>query len=487
MRRFSALLFLAVAALPVGACDPKTQGEPRVIVIGGEPQLRDPALGPLSPPQAVLTQSVAQGLVRFDAAGNVVAGLAERWNVSDDGMSYIFRLAPVQWADGRKLTAEQVARLLKRAIAPRARDPFRDALGAIEDVVAMTERVIEIRLTAPRPNLLTLLAQPELAIVRDKVGTGPFTIAALDSATGEFRLVRDVTPPGEEESATDTVLLSAAPAADAVSRFAAGKADLVLGGRYADLALARAAKLPRGALRFDPASGLFGLVALARTGPYASAEGRRLLAQAIDREQLVTLLGVPGLLPRATVLEPALDGVPAPVPPPWTATPFGERLPALRAEAERIFAGADKRPVRVRIGDGPGADLLFDLLSRNWGAMGLTIERVSAGPADFALIDEVAPSSSPAWFVRRFRCAIVPVCDPQADELTDAARSALVPAERYALLAQAASRIDEAQLFIPLAAPVRWSLVGPRIRNFAGNRYARHTLTNLELKFGDGG
>ena len=49
---------------------------------------------------------------------------------------------------------------------------------------------------------------------------------------------------------------------------------------------------------------------------------------------------------------------------------------------------------------------------------------------------------------------------------------------------QAAARIDDAQLFIPITAPVRWSLVSARVQNFAGNRYARHTLTDLEQTVG---
>ena len=105
--------------------------------------------------------------------GNIVGGLAERWNVSDDGMSYIFRLAATKWPDGRKVTAEQVAQLLKRAVGPRSKNPLKDALGAIDDIVAMTDRVIEIRLTAPRPNLLALLAQPDLAILRGRRRHGP--------------------------------------------------------------------------------------------------------------------------------------------------------------------------------------------------------------------------------------------------------------------------------------------------------------------------
>jgi peptide/nickel transport system substrate-binding protein len=66
------------------------------------------------------------------------------------------------------------------------------------------------------------------------------------------------------------------------------------------------------------------------------------------------------------------------------------------------------------------------------------------------------------------------------DELLDAARIAQVPPQRYALLYDAALQIDDLQLFIPLGAPVRWSLVASRIQGFAGNRYARHTLTDLQ-------
>ena len=90
-------------------------------MIGGEPKLRDPAhRRPFGARTRCCSQNVAQGLVRFDAAGNIVRGLAERWNVSDDGLSYIFRIAATKWPDGRKITAQQVARLLKRAARGRA-------------------------------------------------------------------------------------------------------------------------------------------------------------------------------------------------------------------------------------------------------------------------------------------------------------------------------------------------------------------------------
>jgi peptide/nickel transport system substrate-binding protein len=484
MRRLFALLLFPALALAPAACRQQPQGAIRAVVIGGEPKLRDPALGPLPPADAVLLQNVAQGLVRFDGSGNIVGGLAERWNVSDDGLSYIFRLASMQWPDGKKVTAQQVARLLKRQLAERSGNPLKDSVGAIDDVVAMTDRVIEIQLLAPRPNLLALLAQPELGILRGSDGTGPFKAASTGGPGGELRLTREIAGGDEQVAQREEVLLAGASAADAIRAFAADKTDLVLGGTFADLPLTQRVKLPRGALRFDPASGLFGLVPMHGGGKINDPDVRRLLAQAIDRGNFIGALGVPGLAARATLLEPGLDGIAAPMPPAWLGTPLGDRLAALRAQSDRLF-GKDKPAVHVALPDGPGADLLFQELRRDWGAVGLTVERAqNSAAADFALIDEVAPSSSPAWFARRFRCGLVAVCDPQADELMDAARLALIPAQRYALLTQAAARIDDMQLFIPVTAPVRWSLVSGRIQGFAGNRYARHTLTDLEQPAG---
>src|SRR5579884_1225150 len=442
MRRLFALLLCALVLIPA-SCKQQPHGAVRVTVIGGDPQLRDPALGTLAPPDAVLLENVAQGLVSFDPNGNIVPGLAERWNVSDDGLSYIFRIASAQWPDGRKITAEQVARILKHELAPKSRNQFKDAVGAIDDVVAMTDRVIEIQLVAPRPNLLSLLAQPEFAILRGTAGTGPFKAVRTGSQGGELRLTREIVSGDEDQTRHEEVLLSGGSSNNLIADFQAGRTDLVLGGTFTDLPLTRRAKLPGGSLRFDPASGLFGLAPRNAGGPLDNPAVRQLLSQAIDRQNFVGGLGVPGLSARATLLEPGLDGITSTTVPDWMSTPLAERVAMLKSQADHLL-GQAKPVIRVALPDGLGGDFLFDELKRDWGAIGLTVERAS-GPnsADFLLIDEVAPSSSPAWFVRRFRCGTVAVCDAQADELMDAAREMPVPAQRYALLVEAANRIDD--------------------------------------------
>jgi len=484
------LMALLGAALAVGttACERKSEGVIRVLVIGDEPRLPESRGSPLSTGQAVLIASIAQGLVRFDARGQVEPGLAETWNVSDDGLSYIFRLANAEWPSGRRVTAQQVARLLRRLLKPPGRDGPRNGVAEVEDVVAMTDRVIEVRLSQPRPHLLQLLAQPELGLVFEGQGSGPFRIDRTNSSEQGLRLSREILVPDAEEPEIEQVDLAGVPAEAAVGAFVAGEADLVLGGTFADLPYAQRAELARGALRFDPASGLFGLVPARKGGLLADSELRQLLNQAIDRDALVEAFSVPGLIPRTTVLEPGLDGLSDPVEPDWVATPLAERRPTLVAAAGDLLRDEESRLVRLALPPGPGSDIVLQRLTQDWGALGLAVERAGAGEsADLRLVDLVAPSTSPAWFLTRFACRTAALCDRDLDDLLDGAAATAVPDQRQALFAEAASRIDSQQLFIPIAAPIRWALVSGRINGFAGNRFAIHTLTGLEKRLNRAG
>lgn len=478
--RLSLTLAAVAAAASLSSCHSKSEGVLQVMVIGGQPRLAEPRDGPLSASDSVLVDNVAQGLVRFDARGQIEPGLAEAWNVSDDGLSYIFRLANAKWPDGRKITADQVARTLRRTLGSSSQDPLKDSFGAVDEIVAMTDRVLDIELKQPRPHLLQLLAQPQMGLVLQGQGTGPFAIDKEHSDNSRTRLSRAIATPDEELTTKEILDISSAAAAPAVAAFAQGKVDLVLGGTFDDLAIAQRASLPRKALQFDPASGLFGLVPESDRGLIADPEVRQLLSEAIDRDSLISTLSVPGLTPRATVLEPGLDNIVDPVAPNWVSAAISDRQAALESTAKRLFGDKDAS-LRIALPSGPGSDILFARLARDWGVLGLRLNRVGSGEAaDLRLVDEVAPTTSPSWFLRHFRCAVVPICSPQVDEMLEGARNSPVIAQRSALFAEASRQIDAQQLFIPIAAPIRWSLVSARISGFAGNRFAIHTLTGLE-------
>ena len=475
-------VILAAAALLAG-CNRAKTGSIDIFVIGETaPKLVDPVDGTLTEADDVLLANAAQGLVRFDPRGQIEAGLAERWNVSDDGLSYIFRLQSGKWPSGRKIDARDVARQLNRARREASLDQLKDTLGAVDEILAMTDRVIEIRLSAPRPHLLQLLAQPDFAITRDTEGTGPFLILPTGPEV-PLHLRRMVAGADGEPERIEDIRLGALPAPSAVAKFIAGKTDLVLGGGFADLPVALQAAPPRGTLHFDPVAGLFALVPGRLGGPLADRALRSLLNRAIDRDALVAAFKVDGLAPRTTLLQPGLDGIASLTPPGWATIPLARRAAGLTAEANHLFGRRPRPMLTISLPAGPGSTLLFHRLADDFGRLGVTLRPAVAGEAvDLRLIDEVAPSTSPAWFVRRLHCGRVPLCDNDLDLIADAARATQSADQRAQLLATAAQRMDSETMIFPLTAPIRWSLVSSDAPGFAENRFARHTFIDLGHK-----
>ncbi|HEX9932041.1 MAG TPA: ABC transporter substrate-binding protein, partial [Allosphingosinicella sp.] len=462
-------------------CAEDERGPVRVAAIGAAPAIVNPNLAPLDPAAALLLAATAQGLVRFDAAGEVEPALAQSWIVSDDGLRYTFRIRRTEWIGGGRVTAQQVVARLRAALTAASRNPLKPILGLIRQIEPMTDEVLEITLRAPRPHFLQLLAQPEMAVLIGNRGTGPYAAAPQGDGSMILTLPRSEEEEDEEEAPAELpIALGGERAAIAVARYLAGGADLVTGGTAGDLLVVRAAAPPAAVLQFDPVAGLFGLAFERGEGALAAPELRRALAMAVDRDGIVAALAVPGLIARATLLPPGLEEVPAPAAPDWIAAPLVVR----RQEAARTLAAAagEGGPLRLRVAmpEGPGYRLIFALLRRDWRAVGVDAERVAPGaPADLRFIDSVAPATMAAWYLRNFACEGARLCSSEADAALAAARETQNRAERQSFLAAADRAITDAALFVPIAAPVRWSLVSPRLTGFRRNPFARHAPGEL--------
>lgn len=470
---------LLAAVLTLASCQESQSGPIRISAIGPQPAMTNPNRDSIGAGTALLLETVAQGLVRFDAAGEIEPALAQSWIVSDDGRRYTFRLRRTLWARGDRVTAKQVVDLLNAAIARNSRNALKPVLGAIDQMEAMTEQVLEVRLKAPRPNFLQLLAQPEMALLTSNEGTGPYRMAG--SEDGVLRLI----PPPPDEDAENHVrppadiLLRGDGAATAIARFAAGEADFVTGGTLNDLPLLAGATIPRERLIYDPARGLFGLVFAHRRGMLDDPRLRHALAMAIDRDAIQGRFTVTTLQPRAALLPLGLTELPAPAVPDWATVPLEIR----RATAARIVAGhADvERPrLRIALPAGSGYRILFAHLRRDWAAIGFDAIAVAPGAeTDLILVDEVAPADLAPWYLRHFLCEASAVCDARADELLEAARMTQDAAERQSLLIRAERTLVAAGAFIAIGQPVRWSLRDTRLTGFRANAFARHAPTEL--------
>ena len=461
----------------IAGCGQNESGPINVGAIGGPPTLVNPNLVPLDPPKAFMVQAAAQGLVRFEASGQIQPALAQRWIVSNDGLRYTFRLAPLRWSGGDRITAAQVAARLRAAMGPASRNRLKPLLGAIDEIEAMTDDVLEISLKSPRPRFLDLLAQPELAILYNGQGSGPFR--GIEQADGSVMLSRPLPEDGEDEQELPKILLRGQRAAFAVVQFRARRLDMVAGGTAGDLPIARAAAPAASALRFDPVDGLFGLRFTAAAGPLADPQVRDALSMAIDRASLVAALDVPSLQPRESIVPLGIQELPAPARPAWRSLPLQQR----RAAAGRTVAGlARPKPLPLKVGvpDGAGYRLVFAYLRASWRTIGVDAQAVAPeAPADLRLIDEMAPVAMASWYLRGFTCAARALCSAEADRAMEAARIAPTAGERREMLAKADAILRDAIVFIPLTAPVRWSLVARRLTGFQPNIFAYHAPDGL--------
>lgn len=480
--RSVAVLLGAVAM--IAGCSQEASGPVAVSVIGSPADFSKPLENLPNPGAKLMLEATAQGLVAFDASGEILPALAQRWIVEEDGRSYIFRLRRAHWPDGTKVTAGDVARLLTARIkALRRLDPD-GPLDAIESVVPMTGEVIEIRLSRPRPYLLQMLAQPQMALLSRQGGTGPYrreawgkalTLTPVDKASGSGD--------GDEVKAAawETRILRAERAALAIIRFREGKAAAVLGGRFADLPLLVPAGIDRDAVRVDPVQGLLGFAVSGKNKLLDDDGVRRAINMAIDRSQLPVLFPLGGWAITEQIVPAQMDLPRLPTAPDWSRMPLDDRRAAASAIIRQWRSdNGDPPALRVALPQGPGATSLFALVRHDLALIGLEAKRVGMkADADLRLIDEVAAYDSVLWYLGRVGCARKVHCSQEADAQLRAASMAGNAAERMARVAQAEALMQAHDGYIPLGAPVRWSLVSRRLNGFMPSPRARHPLNHL--------
>lgn len=477
--RFS-LSLVCLGVLLLAACGPRIDNDRlRVDIVENQPRAMSVAQLPLSPASAYLRKATAQGLVGFDAEGRVVPALGARWITTEDGLSYIFRLQKIRWNDGRDLTSDDVADALSRRLAELRDSRIASELAQIDSIVPMTGNVVEIRLKAPMPNLLELLAQPEMGILRKAVGSGPMVAQKRNAA---LQLSRRIDDPEKGVAMDDArVTLSVNDAATALARFATGKTDLVLEGRFEHIPYLAATKGNEAAV-YDAVPGLFGLLFVG-TGPFLSnSDNREAIAKAIDRPRMVSDFNVASWKEMLTLAPETLTNRSGTIARPgWTSRRIDERKAEARATIQQWqAANGEVRPLRIAMPRGPGSRILFARLKSDFAAIGLSAERVTyAQQADLRFVDQIADMTSPAWYLEQLSCRFTTICSADADALVVEAQRSIDRGERARLLAEAELQLQQLRNFIPIASPVRWSLPRNGLLGFAANSRGRHPLQYL--------
>lgn len=488
-RRFHEWLTIVALAALLGACGSSNSGQVNVVTIGEADDPFESGVH-LSLAGQLSRAATTEGLVSFDEQGRVIPALADRWIVTDDGKSYIFRLRDGTWQSGDQITARSAVVALRRAMRALRGTSLGLDLNGIDEIRDMAGRVIEIRLSRPMPHFLQLLAQPELGLTFGSEGAGPMQL----EQDGDVAVLTLIKPEelglpaiADWDKRARPIRLVSLPGEEAVDRFNHAEADLVLGGRIGDFPLTRSVGILRGTIQLDPVIGLFGLHVMNTKGFLSEAANRESIAMAIDREELIAPFGLGGWTPSTRIVPAGLEGDTGTVDERWADMTFEDRVALASARTAQWRSGQEGNPpvkLSIWLPEGTGGEILFKRMAGDLAAVGIEAERAKPGATgDLRLTDTVARYPRAAWFLNRLNCKVRRgACESKADKLVAEAAKVDEPDQRADLLAEAEAELTRANVFIPFGSPIRWSLVRGDVIGFSTNGWAWHPLMPMALR-----
>lgn len=174
-----------------------------------EPPTGDPGLASDTTSGAI-TRATFDGMTRVNEKGEPVNSVAEKIDISEDGLTYTFHLRDTQWSNGDPVTAHDFEFAWKRALDPKTTSDYAYQLFYIKNgeaynsnkakrddvgVKALDDKTLEVKLENPTPFFLELTAFYTYYPVNKKVvesnpkwaaeaathvGNGPFKMEAWE-------------------------------------------------------------------------------------------------------------------------------------------------------------------------------------------------------------------------------------------------------------------------------------------------------------------
>jgi len=266
-----------------------------VIGVVLEPPHLDPTASAAGAIDEILYANVFEGLTRIGPNGEVLPGLAESWEVTEDGKVYTFKLRQgVKYHDGSDFDAEDVKFSLDRARAADSVNAQKALFAAIDTVEAVDPQTVKVTLKQPQGSFLYNMGWGDAVIVAPEsaegnkekpIGTGPFrferwakgasvTLAknpdywgdavALDKA--EFRFIPDAAAAVPAILSGDVQAFPSFPAGDALAPI---KAD------------------PRFSVVIGATEGETILAMNNAKAPFDNIKVRQAISHALDREEII--------------------------------------------------------------------------------------------------------------------------------------------------------------------------------------------------------
>ena len=342
----------------------------------GEPKTLDPH-GVSGAWENYVVGDQFMGLLTDAADATPIPGAAESWTISDDGLTYTFKMRDHTWSDGVPVTAEDFVYSFQRILDPKLAAEYASLLypiknaealntGKITDpsqlgVKALDPKTLEITLEGPTGYFLELLTHytawpvPKHAIDKygadwikpgNFVGNGAFTVVEW---TPNAQIVA-VKNPNFYDAANvklDKVIYYPDEDRNAVAkRFRAGEIDLADDFASEQIDFLKR-ELPN-ETRITPYLGTYYYVANFNRKPFDDAKVRRALTLAINREAITEKVLKTGELPAYGVVPPGTGGWGEGYQPEWVGMGYPERVAEAKALLEQAGFGPDN-PLKLEL------------------------------------------------------------------------------------------------------------------------------------------
>ena len=220
-----ALMTMSIAL--IGCSGDKAKDSSEIVV--GIPQDLEDSLDPhkaLAAGTKEILFNVYEGLLKPDSQGNNIPAVAESYTVSEDLMTYTFKLRDgIKFHNGKNVTADDVKYSIdKFAGISDGSEPLVSAFSVIEEVNIIDDKTVDVVLNTPDTDLPTYLAMVSAAIIpKDNknpdtvaIGTGPYKYVsrspqenviceAFDDYWGEKANIKNVT--FKVESNADSIVM----------------------------------------------------------------------------------------------------------------------------------------------------------------------------------------------------------------------------------------------------------------------------------------
>jgi peptide/nickel transport system substrate-binding protein len=286
---------LAAAAIALASGTAFAQRADVVIGVVLEPPHLDPTAGAAAAIDEIVYSNLFEGLTKIGPTGEVLPALAESWEVSEDGLTYIFKLHEgVKFHDGAEFSSADVKFSLDRARAEDSTNAQKGLFAAIENVDATDPATVTVTLSRPQGSFLYNMGWGDAVIVSEAsaanntenpVGTGPFKFDSWAKGSSVV-LVRNPDYWGEAAALERAEFRIVPDAAAAIPALLSGDVHAFPNMPAGD-ALAQIQSDPRFEVVIGSTEGETLLSINNGKEPFDKLEVRQAIAHALNREEII--------------------------------------------------------------------------------------------------------------------------------------------------------------------------------------------------------